>query len=76
MKYEDFKQQVKSTGLTLKAFAHLLGINPISISNFKARGEVPDQLGLIACFMADYKQNDMDFMELFDRAGLLKKEMK
>jgi hypothetical protein len=53
-----------------------LGINPISISNFKARGEVPDQLGLIACFMADYKQKDMDFMELFDRAGLLKKEMK
>jgi hypothetical protein len=76
MKYEEFKQQVKRSGLTLKAFANLLGINPISISNFKARRDVPDQLGLIACFMAEYKEKKLDFMDVFDHAGLLEKEIK
>lgn len=64
MKYEEFKQQVKRSGLTLKAFANLLGINPISISNFKARGSVPDQLAIIATFMAEYKEMDKDFIEV------------
>lgn len=67
MKYNEFRRQLGKAGLTNKAFAELLGLNPISISNFKAKGEVPDQLALIASFMADYKERELDFMLVLEK---------
>jgi hypothetical protein len=67
MEYNEFRRQLGKAGLTNKAFAQLLGLNPISISNFKAKGEVPDQLALIASFMADYKERGLEFMGILNK---------
>ena len=67
MEYNEFRWQLGKAGLTNKAFVELLGLNPISISNFKAKGEVPDQLALIVSFMADYKERGLDGMILINK---------
>lgn len=67
MKYQEFKRQLGKAGLTNKAFAELLGLNPISISNLKAKVYVPNQLALIASFMAEYKEMGKDFTQVIDK---------
>lgn len=68
MQYEEFRRQIGKAGLTNKAFAGLLDLNPASISNIKSKGgEVPYQLALIASFMADYKDRGIDFMAVIDK---------
>lgn len=67
MQYEEFKRQIGKAGLTNRAFAELLDLNPISLSNLKSKVEVPYQLALIASFMADYKDRGLDFMEIIEK---------
>lgn len=69
MEYNEFRRQLGKAGLTNKAFAELLGLNPVSISNFKAKGEVPDHLALIASFMADYKERGLNFMVVIEKSS-------
>ncbi|MEQ1557789.1 MAG: XRE family transcriptional regulator [Methyloglobulus sp.] len=70
MQYEEFRRQLGKAGLTNRAFAELLDLNPISISNLKSKVEVPYQLALIASFIADYKDRGYDFMEVINKCKL------
>jgi hypothetical protein len=67
MQYEELRRQLGKAGLTSRAFAELIDLNPISISNLKSKVEVPYQLALIASFMADYKDKGLDFMEIIKK---------
>ena len=42
MTFDDFKNVLKSEGMTIKRFAEMCGLNPNSLSTtWKAKGEVP-----------------------------------
>ena len=70
MTYTEFKRQLGKAGLTVRAFAALLGQTPNSITNYASKGEVPTHLAIIATLMAEMADAGMDFHALLQRAGL------
>lgn len=60
MDYEELKRQIGKAGLTNKAFAELIGINPNSVTNFK-RTKVPSNIAIIAVLIAEMKEHGIDF---------------
>ena len=48
MQYSDFLAELKKAGLSVAAFAKLIGMNPNSVSNYSKAGTVPDHLAMIA----------------------------
>lgn len=66
MDYEELKRQIGKAGLTNKAFAELIGINPNSVTNFK-RNKVPSNIAIIAVLMAEMKEHGIDFIEIIER---------
>lgn len=66
MDYDELKRQIGKAGLTNKAFAELIGINPNSVTNFK-RTKVPSNIAIIAVLMAEMKERGVDFSEIIGR---------
>lgn len=60
MRYEEFLQELDRAGLTVRAFAELIGMNPNSISNY-ARDAVPSHLALIAVLAAELRSHGVDY---------------
>ena len=52
MTYLEFKQLLKQARVPVKAFAKMLDMNPTSITNYKAQGEVPRHLAVVALLLA------------------------
>ncbi len=46
--YLTFKAELKQAGLSIRAFAHLLDIQPASVTNYRSKGYVPRHLEVIA----------------------------
>ncbi|QQD21113.1 XRE family transcriptional regulator [Oceanospirillaceae bacterium ASx5O] len=67
MEYDELKRQIGKAGLTNKAFAELIGINPNSVTNFK-RTKVPSNIAIIAVLIAEMKEHGIDFEEILNRA--------
>lgn len=65
MNYQDFKNCIRRSGLGLKEFANLLGMNPRSISNYSKPGVVPGHLAVIALMAMELKRRDVDLDCLF-----------
>lgn len=63
MEYDEFKRQIGKAGLSLGAFAALVKINSSSITNYKAKGEVPDHWAIVAVLMGLMAENRLDFKE-------------
>lgn len=70
MNYEELKRQIGKAGLTNKAFAELIGINPKSITNFKVRGVVPGHIAIIATLCAEMADRKIDYKEVIGRLGM------
>lgn len=66
MNYDELKRQIGKAGLTNKAFAELIGINPNSVTNFK-RNKVPSNIAIIAVLMAEMKEYGIDFEDVINR---------
>ncbi len=64
MDYGTFKIWVRRTGLDMKQFASLLGMNHGSISNYSTRGEVPRHMALLAVMMVELDQRNVDINSL------------
>lgn len=64
MNYGTFKEWVRRTGLDLKEFATLLGMNQGSISNYSGRGEVPRHMALLAVMMAELDRHNVNIYDL------------
>lgn len=67
MDYDELKRQIGKAGLTNKAFAKLIGINPNSVTNFKKNG-IPSNIAIIAALMAELKENRIDFEGVIKKA--------
>lgn len=61
MPYADFLSELVRAGLSVRAFADLIGMNPNSISNYARVGEVPTHLGLIAVLVAELSTQGIDY---------------
>ena len=67
MDYDELKRQIGKAGLTNKAFAKLISINPNSVTNFKRNG-VPSNIAIIAVLMAELKEHQIDFEAALKKA--------
>ncbi|WP_229262389.1 XRE family transcriptional regulator [Duganella guangzhouensis] len=69
MTYEEFQRHIGKAGLKLYEFAHLMGMNPTSISNKRRQG-VPTHLAVIAVLLGEMAERGIDFHELLARNGI------
>lgn len=69
MTYTEFKRQLGKAGLTVRAFAALLGQTPNSITNYASKGEVPTHLAIIATLMATMADAGLDFRHALRTLG-------
>ncbi|WP_114952256.1 XRE family transcriptional regulator [Sphingosinicella terrae] len=61
MPYADFLSELVRAGLTVRAFADLVGMRPNSITNYAREGELPVHLALIAVLVAELSVQGLDY---------------
>ena len=61
MPYADFLAELVRAGLTVRAFADLVGMRPNSITNYAREGELPVHLALIAVLVAELSVQGLDY---------------
>lgn len=61
MFYADFLLELEKAGLSVRAFAELVGMNPNSISNYARAGELPTHHALIAVLIAELSSHGLDY---------------
>lgn len=67
MTYDDFIAELNKAGLSVRRFAHLMGMQPNSISNNKKNGGIPIHLAVIASLLAEMSHHKVDFGPIFER---------
>lgn len=70
MKYDEFKNYVKQTTLSIKDFATLLGYEPESLSNLKKKEHIPNNLAVIVVLMAELHYHRIDFRQVLEKADI------
>lgn len=66
MTYEKFLEELANAGLTIKAFADLVGMKPNSITNY-AHKDVPSHLAIIAVLIAEMSNQRVDFRKALQK---------
>lgn len=74
MLYRDFVLELEKAGLSIRAFADLIGMNPNSISNYSRSGELPSHLALIAVLMAELNQKGGNIRQIVSKVALSPKK--
>jgi hypothetical protein len=69
MSYEKFIGELGKAGLSVRAFADLIGMNRNSVSNYAGREEVPRHLALIATLLAEMNIRGIGFQDVVARVG-------
>ena len=64
MPYADFLEELRKTGLSVREFAELIGMNPNSISNYARTGELPTHLALIAVLVVGISEMGGDYRRI------------
>ena len=67
MTYEELQRHIGKAGLKSNEFARLLGMNPISISNMRKRGEVSRHLAVVAVLMGEMAERGIDIHALLSK---------
>ena len=67
MPYADFLVELGKAGLTIRAFAELIGMNPNSVSNYARSGELPTHLALIAVLMVGISEMGGDYRQIMSK---------
>ncbi|SCX22734.1 hypothetical protein DSM25558_3207 [Agrobacterium sp. DSM 25558] len=70
MAYAEFISNLATAGLTVRAFAVLIGMNPNSISNYARTGECPTHLALIAALVANMHTHGLDFRAVISKVAV------
>lgn len=73
MRYAEFLQELDRAGLSVRAFAELIGMNPNSISNY-ARSSVPSHLSLIAVLIAELHTHGLNYRQAIARLAVAPKK--
>ena len=66
MTYVEFRRQLGKAGLTIHAFADLLKMNRVSVSNYAKREVVPSHLAVIAALLGEMGERHMDFHKVLE----------
>jgi transcriptional regulator with XRE-family HTH domain len=74
MLYADFLTELARAGLSVRAFADLIGMNPNSISNYARGGEVPSHLALIAALIGELGALGGDYRRVVARIEVTPKK--
>lgn len=61
MTYDEFHRNVRKAGLTLTAFADLLNMNRVSLSNYARQRQVPAHLAVIAVLLGELGEHGIDY---------------
>jgi hypothetical protein len=73
MTYIEFQRHVGKAGLTIKAFAELIHMNRISLSNYAKQGEVPSHLAVIAALLGEMADRGVDYKDVLSRITIVPK---
>ena len=74
MRYADFLSELGKAGLSVRAFAELIGMNPNSISNYARTGELPTHLALIAVLVVGVSELGGDYRRIMSKVALAPKK--
>ncbi len=74
MTYVEFQRHVGKAGLTIKAFAELIRMNRISLSNYAKQGEVPSHLAVIAALLGEMADRGIDYKDVLSRIDIAPKK--
>jgi hypothetical protein len=67
MTYMEFRRQIGKAGLTIHAFADLVKMNRVSVSNYAKRESVPSHLAVIAALLGEMGERQLDFREVLQK---------
>ncbi|WP_232291435.1 XRE family transcriptional regulator [Polaromonas sp. JS666] len=74
MTYDEFLAELGKAGLSVRAFADLIGMNPNSVSNYASGGEVPRHLAVIAVLLAEMNVRGIAFQPAIGRVSANRKK--
>lgn len=74
MSYSDFLAELQRVGLSVRAFAELIGMNPNSLSNYASHGEVPAHIALIAVLVVGLAEKGGDYRQIMSKVVLAPKK--
>jgi predicted transcriptional regulator len=74
MTYDEFLAELSKAGLSVRAFADLIGMNRNSVSNYASSGEVPRHLALIAVLLGEMKVQGVAFQAAIERVSSTRKK--
>lgn len=73
MSYAEFLSELTKAGLSVRAFAELIGMNPNSVSNYARGGELPTHLAFIVVLIAEVTTSGGDFRQAMSKVRLTPK---
>lgn len=74
MLYTDFLTELGKAGLSVRAFAELIGMNPNSVSNYARTGELPTHLSLIAVLVVEISEMGGDYRSIMSKVEVTPKK--
>ena len=74
MPYANFLEELRKTGLSVREFAGLIGMNPNSVSNYARTGELPTHLALIAVLVVGISEMGGDYRRIMSRVERVRKK--
>ncbi len=74
MTYSDFLAELQRIGLSVRAFAELVGMNPNSLSNYASHGELPTHIALIAVLIVGIAEKGGDYRQIMSKVVLTPKK--
>ena len=74
MSYSDFIAKLQRIGLSVRAFAELIGMNPNSLSNYARGGELPAHIALIAVLVVAVGEMGGDYRQVMSKVVLTPKK--
>lgn len=76
MSYTDFLAELEKIGLTVRAFAELVGMNPNSISNYARTGRLPAHLARIAVLVVAVGEMGGDYRGIVSKVEVMPKKLR
>ncbi|MFC6841877.1 hypothetical protein ACFQGW_20945 [Xanthomonas theicola] len=73
MSYSDFLVELQKIGLSVRAFAGLVGMNPNSLSNYARLGELPTHIALIAVLVVGLAERGGDYRQIMSKVAITPK---
>jgi transcriptional regulator with XRE-family HTH domain len=74
MLYTEFLALLGKAGLSVRAFAELIGMNPNSVSNYARTGDVPTHLALIAVLVVGITELGGDYRQIMSKVEVTPKK--